>query len=295
MGDGKQSIYRFRGADVSVFRQEQRDIRARGQAYDLSTSYRGHRALIEALNALLEPVLGSDEDAARPYVEPFSPIDALSAGAAATTCSAPYVELHLALGSKSDGRAGDRGRGRWWRGWSSWSKATPSWTMTTWPCSAGRRAPFRPTSARFEEAGVPFVTVAGRGFYERPEVRDLLNALQALDDPTDDLALAGLLRSPACGLSDMALLRLVDLRRERELPSLWDALCLRARATMRDARTVPPGRGSGAGRARLRPDRRPARAGGPGAGGRRAQGLSGRDRLSRALLARAARRAGRAT
>src|SRR5690606_40473785 len=49
----------------------------------------------------------------------------------------------------------------------------------------------------FEDAGIPFVTVAGRGFYDRPEIRDILNILHVLADPADDLAMAGLLRSPA--------------------------------------------------------------------------------------------------
>ena len=56
-----------------------------------------------------------------------------------------------------------------------------------------------------EESGIPFVTVAGSGFYDRPEVRDLLNLLRALADPWDDQALAGLLRSPALGVSDAGL------------------------------------------------------------------------------------------
>jgi len=59
-----------------------------------------------------------------------------------------------------------------------------------------------------EAAGIPFVTVAGKGFYDRPEIRDLLNALTALADPSDDLALAGLLRSPAFSLSDADLYHL---------------------------------------------------------------------------------------
>ena len=59
-----------------------------------------------------------------------------------------------------------------------------------------------------EAAGIPYVTVAGRGFYDRPEVRDLLNALRALAEPWQDLALAGFLRSPLCGLSDVALYQL---------------------------------------------------------------------------------------
>ena len=53
-----------------------------------------------------------------------------------------------------------------------------------------------------EQAGIPFVTIAGKGFYDRPEVRDLLNLLRAVADPWDDLAMVGLLRSPAIGMSD---------------------------------------------------------------------------------------------
>jgi ATP-dependent helicase/nuclease subunit A len=76
-----------------------------------------------------------------------------------------------------------------------------------------------------EQAGVPFLTVAGRGFYGRPEIRDLLNALQALSDPTDDLALAGLMRSPAFALSDAALYQLCQERdRNGGAHSLWDVL-----------------------------------------------------------------------
>ncbi|TET52249.1 MAG: DNA helicase UvrD, partial [Anaerolineales bacterium] len=66
-----------------------------------------------------------------------------------------------------------------------------------------------------ERAGVPFVTVSGRGFHGRPEIRDLLNALRALADPIDDLSLAGFLRSPAVALSDAALYRLCAERDRR--------------------------------------------------------------------------------
>src|SRR5690606_18473097 len=71
----------------------------------------------------------------------------------------------------------------------------------------------------FEEAGIPFVTVAGKGFYDRPEIRDLMNILRALADPLDDLAFAGLLRSPAFGLTDAALYL---LRQSDE--TFWTAL-----------------------------------------------------------------------
>ena len=74
----------------------------------------------------------------------------------------------------------------------------------------------------FEDAGIPFVTVAGRGFYDRPEIRDVLNILRALADPADDLAMAGLLRSPAFGLTDAAL---YQLRWQEDAPiPYWTAL-----------------------------------------------------------------------
>ena len=59
-----------------------------------------------------------------------------------------------------------------------------------------------------EAQNIPFVTVAGRGFYDRPEIRDLLNALAAIADPSDELALAGLLRSPAFAIPDAEIYRL---------------------------------------------------------------------------------------
>ena len=66
VGDGKQSIYRFRGANVAVFRHEQENINREGKVFHLSTSYRAHPDLLNDLNSLLEPVLGLDPSL--PYV-----------------------------------------------------------------------------------------------------------------------------------------------------------------------------------------------------------------------------------
>jgi ATP-dependent helicase/nuclease subunit A len=60
----------------------------------------------------------------------------------------------------------------------------------------------------FRRANIPYQTVLGRGFYERPEITDLIQLLRFLDNKTDELALAAVLRSPLCGISDNALLAL---------------------------------------------------------------------------------------
>ncbi|NJN67434.1 MAG: hypothetical protein HC884_12340 [Chloroflexaceae bacterium] len=68
--------------------------------------------------------------------------------------------------------------------------------------------------------GIPYLTSAGHGYYGRKEVQDLIHLLSVLNDPMDDLALVGVLRSPLFALDDAALVRL----RFANPHSLWDAL-----------------------------------------------------------------------
>ena len=221
VGDAKQSIYRFRGADVVVFRQEREWIeQGGGAAFSLETSYRAHRELVAGLNALLRPVLGEEADPERPWAEPFAPLrhhreEPLPGFAE------PHMELHLSVGTKSGGaleRAGDALAGRIVE------------LVSGGPLDYGDFAILCRASTSFsayedalERAGVPYLTVAGRGFYGRSEIRDLLNILQALADPTDDLVLAGALRSPAFALSDAGLYHLARTRAEAEI-GIWDVL-----------------------------------------------------------------------
>ena len=230
VGDGKQSIYRFRGADVSVFRAERgRVLRQGGAVLALETSYRAHRALIEALNDLLRPVLGEEPDPDRAWVEPFAPLrhhrELPGRG-----FSPPHIELHLAVGTKAAGaldRAADalvlRLVGLKQNCAVEGRPGGLDYGDIAILCRAS--SSFTHYENALDRAGVPFLTVAGRGFYDRPEVRDILNALRALADPSDDLALAGLLRSPAMTLSDCAIYLLCQERPSHGgRGSLWEVL-----------------------------------------------------------------------
>ncbi len=73
VGDEKQSIYRFRGADVSVFRALQRNIRENGCALSLRSNYRSHAKLIGHFNYVFEKVLGGS---LQDYEARFAPIEA---------------------------------------------------------------------------------------------------------------------------------------------------------------------------------------------------------------------------
>ena len=222
VGDAKQSIYRFRGADVTVFAAEKEQIqRTNGALIDLDTSFRAHEQLLADMNGLLAPVLGPNEPQRPPWVAPFAP---LYPGGKDVTANlaAPFVEFHLTVGNKAEALPG-----------TAVALAARLAELHTAGVGYGDMAILCRTSGAFQfyedaldSAGIPYLTVAGKGFYDRFEVRDLLNALQAIADPHDDLALVGLLRSPACGVSDMSLYQLMQQRKGAEKGdlSLWQWL-----------------------------------------------------------------------
>ena len=214
VGDAKQSIYRFRGAEVEVFRSARREISDHGFACSLTCSHRTHQALLAALNRLLAAIMGEEEIAGEPWHEPFAALDAVRP-VSGLPLSGPYVELHLACGTKSDGalERAAHGLAHRLKEMVAESAGRLGYGDIAVLCRGYRG--FGAYEDAFEAAGIPYETVAGRGFLDRPEIRDLLNSLAAVSDPSDDLALYGLLRSPAFGLTDTELhhIRLAGGRR----------------------------------------------------------------------------------
>lgn len=204
VGDARQSIYRFRGADVTVFTELQGEVRRRGGLMlDLDRTFRAHAALLNATGGLLSMVMGSQPDPLRPFYVPFAPLRP-QRDAPRTGCREPFVECVLGAGEDSHSGRQAAARALAQRLWQMHQLGEiHSWDDVTLLFRASAGFPFYEEA--FEAAGIPFVTVAGSGFYDRPEIRDLINLLRALSDPWDDQALAGFLRSPSIGLSDPAL------------------------------------------------------------------------------------------
>lgn len=213
VGDARQSIYRFRQADVSVFRRMLRDTEQQfGRVLEMNTSYRTHEKLLNAVGNLLGPIMGTEPDPENDHRIHFTPLNAFKLSPDERT-DEPFVEIIVA-GEKT---------------WVSKSLSIPkrfsmanalaerlikarreeeihSWGDVAVLCRTTNSYEYYEDA--FDEAGIPFVTSSGKGFLNRPEVRDLLNVLRGLSDPTDDLVMAGLLRSPMFGLSDAALFHL---------------------------------------------------------------------------------------
>ncbi|MCC6799907.1 MAG: UvrD-helicase domain-containing protein, partial [Anaerolineae bacterium] len=232
VGDPKQSIYAFRGADVSVFDAVRRDLLDHnGRELPLAMSFRAHERLAGAFNDLFSAILTvGDGPAARCEIGLGTPMTAYRA---CDLDAAPHQAQPitvLAIPRLDKAAAPEFQLKEDLRRWEAWALSQKLRELVETGAKVWERGPeggcYRPagfgdmavlframTSAPlveevFKATGIPYVTIAGRGYFDRQEVWDLLNLLRALHNPADDLALAAALRSPLFGLSDEALLAL---------------------------------------------------------------------------------------
>ena len=192
VGDECQSIYRFRHADVQVFR-ERRD--AADQRLPLNVNYRSRREVLAAVNYLFRPEFGES-------------FQALSAAAEFPEPQAgPAVELLVT------DRAAYREVGENWR--SAEAKhiaarvrklvdsgaAAPGEIVLLF--AAGTDADTYEEELRLQ--GLRTYRATGRGYFGQQQVVDLLMYLRLLHNRYDDEALATVLASPFVGVSNDAL------------------------------------------------------------------------------------------
>ncbi|MBL8879714.1 MAG: UvrD-helicase domain-containing protein [Phycisphaerales bacterium] len=249
VGDVKQSIYGFRQANPRLFAEIMRDFDRdprTGKLLHLTSSFRSHALLLEALNRLFEPLFddsfggttyASHEQlrAERDEID-NSALDGRSrisvylltvggdAKQATTDTSADETDDDRADPDSVD--AEDDRMEREARFIARQIKSALPATMIPDRDGAGRLA-LRPArlsdfaillrsakanavkvATTLREEGVNAATVGREDFIDTTEGHDLLAALRVIVNPAQDLALAAYLRSPLAGLGERCLLEI---------------------------------------------------------------------------------------
>jgi len=216
VGDVKQSIYGFRGADVGVFTHVAEDMAAKGgEEFVLRSSGRSVPELTDFSNRFFAVLMdGSSggflfdpkKDSLKPDrdslgdgvcvdriitssdagVDKSRVIEAAALAEYITNAVGVVKVADMDDGSIRGARYGD---------------------MVILLRTLSNHEIYE-TALRRE--GIPYQVVKGRGFFDSQEIRDFVNLLAFLDFSSDKLALVSTLRSPLVGLSDYCLMRLCD-------------------------------------------------------------------------------------
>jgi len=222
VGDPKQSIYRFRGADIMAYSHFESLLESQGALRCvLSVNFRSGREIIGAVNHILPKVLRG-EPGLQPNYTPIAPSPAAESAPAqlraeAVLISPPKDEKRVSADEWRENQAAfiadwiEENRGK--------LEAEPGRKLEHKDVAVLLRA----TTAldiyleAFKRRGIPYAVEEDRFFYSTQETADLLNLLRAAGDPSDKMALCGLLRSPLGGLTDR---ELCELSRRGGLDSL---------------------------------------------------------------------------
>ncbi len=230
VGDFKQSIYRFRGAEPRVSNELRATLPVDSQL-SLTTNFRSQPALTHFVNALFHDSFAEDYQplvAHRPQQTPTPAIEFLwsQPDAKQPNEKQPKTEQDRRLGAAPRTRM-QEARTIARRLAQLLDEGEPLIVDTSGdsdtdeptarPLQLGDIAIlFRTLSdvPLYEEAlreyGLDYYLAGGHAFYAQQEIYDVLHLLRTLASPADELSLAGLLRSPMFALTDETLLWLVE-------------------------------------------------------------------------------------
>lgn len=195
VGDPKQSIYAFRGADIDVFYNVLEDIRniSEEQIITLEKNYRSVNTVLNFINGIFEKLMVNRYEKLDPVKVSDNEIDIevlenedIEDGEGATIFEARLIAKRIKQMVTTDGFE------------------YKDFALL-----------FRSTTRNFyyeealKEYGIPFYNSSSKRYFFRNEVLDIINALKAISNPYDSISMIGFLRGPMIGLSDSTIFYLL--------------------------------------------------------------------------------------
>lgn len=239
VGDVKQSIYKFRLADPSLFLEKYEsypsETGSENLKIDLNKNFRSRPEILSGINFIFEHLMSKkfgdiayDEAAALYPGMSFEALEAPALNVSLLDVDPPDVELDEALQDMSKAEAEAR------------AIATEIKKCLKVPLFDPRKGVFRSTTYRdmvlllratrswapvfqevFEEEGIPLYAESNTGYFEAMEIRILLDFLRVIDNKQQDLSLMSVFRSPIFGFSTE---NLVAIRMKYPKMSYYNAL-----------------------------------------------------------------------
>ncbi len=197
VGDDDQSIYGWRGAQVSNILQFGHFF-PNPKVVRLENNYRSTEAILRVANALIHHSPARHEKSLRATIR---------GGEKVTLMALPGDEEEALWMAKEIRRARTKENRRW----------------EDFAVLFRTNTHIRKVEQVFRQEEIPYRLVGAQSFYDRREVRDVLAYLQVLANPRADVALLRILNTPPRGISSNTALLLLEHCRERGLQS-WEGL-----------------------------------------------------------------------
>ena len=213
VGDPKQAIYRFRGADVQIYLVAKQALSERDSAsiLKISSNFRTREPILKYVNEHFQGML--DEAQGQPG---FTALRATRSSGDKPSIAAFDIALDDRHKNTKGKLLADRVRReeaavvadivrRLIGAYPVWDKDEREFR----PARAGDIALLAPTGTSLwiyeqalERCEIPIATQAGKGFFRRQEVQDLIAVTRAIADSRDTLAFGALIRGPLVGLTE---------------------------------------------------------------------------------------------
>jgi ATP-dependent exoDNAse (exonuclease V) beta subunit len=224
VGDPKQSIYKFRRADVGLYQEVSLALAERGVGFvHLTRSFRSVRPIQECVNAAFAPEMTGDPAAGQAMYAPLEE-HAQSIGGQPSVIALPAPKPY---GSRNVAKANINSClpeaivafTEWLLNESGWKVRDPEESHQLVDVTARHVAILfrrftnfgqdltRDYTRGLEARGIPHLLVGSKSFHRREEVESLRAALAAIEWPDDELSVFATLKGPLFAISDESLLR----------------------------------------------------------------------------------------
>jgi ATP-dependent helicase/nuclease subunit A len=228
VGDPKQSIYRFRRADVHVYQQVCQQLVDAGATFvELRKSFRGVPTIQRVVNAAFEPVMTGDDEARQAHYVPLETHRDDHAGQPSVVVlpvPEPYGQRFISAREIESSLPDAIGA------YVHWLVTKSGWEVTERP-NADKRVRLearhicilfrrflsygedvtRPYVDALDARGVKHLLVGGKAFHDREEIETLRAALTAIEWPDDQLSVFATLRGALFAIGDEDLLEYYHL------------------------------------------------------------------------------------